>query len=79
MATTFSACLMLYIPFAVRMPGDLENVFLSQICKISNKDEKLVRDVFALSGASSVCESQTEEDAERAKRFPLISRLCLIF
>ena len=34
---------------------------------------------FALSGASSVCESQTEEAPERAKRLSPISHLCLIF
>ena len=49
-----------------------------QTCRISDKDEKLVRDVSPSQGLQSAI-SQTEEAPERAKRLSPISPLCLIF
>ena len=46
---------------------------------ISDKDEKLVRDVSPSQGLLQSAISQTEEAPERAKRLSPISRLCLIF
>ena len=48
-------------------------------CRVSDKDEKLVRDVSPSQGLLLSATSQTEEAPERAKRLSPISRLCLIF
>ena len=47
--------------------------------ELSDKDEKLVRDVSPSQGLLQSAKSQTEEAPERAKCLSPISRLCLIF